>query len=153
MAEPTPNALSRQFTGLVNRKVSFTVTKPFAPLNVEQVYGVYTVFPSQTTLVVRADLALFGSLAGALVGLPDAEVKSRLKLSLGDDLLPDAMKEVFNVSSAVLTGDGRAHFNQMVTKAVYLSTEASKLMDTAIRRSCFTVDVEGYQGGRFAIFE
>lgn len=153
MAEPTPNALSKQFTGLVNRKVSFTVTKPFAPVNANLVYGIYTVFPTQATLVVIADLGLFGSLAGALVGLPDAEVKSRLKVGLGDDLLPDAMKEVFNVSSAVLTGEGRAHFNQMVTQPVYLSTDASKTMDTAIRRSCFTVDVEGYQGGRFAIFE
>ena len=153
MAEPTPNALSKQFTGLVNRKVSFIVTKPFGVVNGDQVYGVYTVFPSQATLVVRADLALFGSLAGALVGLPDAEVKTRLKIGLGDDLLPDAMKEVFNVSSPVLTGEGRAHFNQMVTKAVYLSTEAAKAMDTAIRRSCFNVEIEGYQGGRFAIFE
>jgi hypothetical protein len=153
MAEPTPVSLSRQFTGLVNRKVSFTVTKPFAPLNIEQVYGVYTVFPNQTTLVVRADLALFGSLAGALIGLPDDEIKSRLKVGLRDDLLGDAMKEVFNVSSAVLTCEGRAHFNQMATKPVYLSTEASKTLDTAGRRSCFTVEVEGYQGGRLAIFE
>lgn len=153
MAEPTPLLLSRQFTGLVNRKVSFAVTKPFTPANVDQVFGVYTVFPAKTTLVVRADLALFGSLAGALVGLPDAEVKTRLKGGLGDELLGDAMKEVFNVSSAVLTGDGRAHFNQMVTKSVYLSPEAAKTMDSAMRRSCFNVDLEGYQGGRFAIFE
>jgi hypothetical protein len=153
MAEPTPHSLARQFTGLVNRKVSFAVAKPFAAVTVNQVYGIYTVFPAQTTLVVKADLALFGSLAGALVGLPDAEVKSRLKAGLKDELLSDAMKEVFNVSSAVLTLDGRAHFNQMATELLYLSPEAVKTMNIAIRRSCFNVDVEGYQSGKFAIFE
>jgi hypothetical protein len=153
MAEPTPLLLSRQFTGLINRKVSFAVAKPFAALTVNQVYGIYTVFPAQTTLVVRADLALFGSFAGALVGLPDSEVKSRLKTGLRDELLGDAMKEVFNVSSAVLTLEGRAHFNQITTELLCLSPGASKTMDTAIRRSCFNVEVEGYQGGRIAIFE
>lgn len=153
MAEPAPALLSRQFTGLINRKVSFAVAKPFGALNVDQAYGIYTVFPAQTTLVVRADLALFGSFAGALVGLPDGEVKSRLKVGLRDDLLGDAMNEVFNVSSAVLTLEGRAHFNQMATELVYVSAAACKTMDVATRRSCFNVEVEGYQGGKFAIFE
>ena len=153
MAEPTPVALSRHFTALVNRQVAF---KPCAADKVSKAakaYGVYTVFPQRTALVVKADVALLGSFAGALVGLPDEEVVHRLKVNPLDELLCDPMKEVLNVASAAVSSDGRSVFNSIVFNPVYLSPEAETAVNSPMHRSYFNVEIQGYQGGSFCIFE
>src|SRR5579875_3431664 len=110
MAEPTAFALSRHFANLVNRDVAFAQSTAAAETKGIKVFGVYAVFPEQTALVVRADLALLGSFAGALIGLPDAEVRQRVKSPVIDELLRDPIHEVFNVASAVVCNGGRAVF-------------------------------------------
>jgi hypothetical protein len=153
MSEPTAYALSQHFTNLINRDVRFAPAKPLAETKIPQVYGIYTVFPAQSALVVKADMQVIGAFAGALVGLPDAEVTSRLQLAVSDELLGDAMKEVLNVASAVVTGEGRAVFDSMLTKLVYLTPAAEKAINTPLHRSYFNVQIDGYEGGRFSVFE
>jgi hypothetical protein len=124
MSEPTPYALSQLFTNLIGRKVTFAQTTVAAETKVKQVYGIYTLFPYETAIVVKSDLPLLGSLAGVLVGLPDAAVKEHLKVNPIEELLRDAIHEVLNITSAVITHQGRAIFVKMVTDPILLDGEA-----------------------------
>jgi hypothetical protein len=151
MSEPTPYALSKHFTNLIGRKVTFAQMTSALETKAKQVYGIYTVFPMRATLVVKADLALMGSFAGALVGLPDAEVKQHLATNPIEELLRDAIYEVFNVAAAVITTEGRATLTAMVTDQLLIRGAAEKALSTPLHRSYFNVAVEGYQGGRFNV--
>lgn len=153
MPEPTAYALSRHFSSLLNREVAFAQAMAAPETKGAKVYGVYVVFPAQTSLVVKADLALLGSFAGALIGLPDVEVKQRVQSLVIDELLRDPMHEVLNVASAVVSSVGRAVFKSMTMNPVHLNPDAQKVIDAPLHRSYFSVKLEGYQGGRFCVFE
>ena len=115
-------------------------------------YGIYRVLPGETAIVVKSDLPLLGSLAGVLVGLPDAAVKEHLAATPVEELLRDAIHEVLNITSAVITHEGRAVFVKMVADPILLDGEAGKVFKKPDHRSYFNVLVEGYQGGKFTIF-
>jgi len=151
MAEPSPFLLSKAFSQLTGRKVSF-VQAPVDPgSKVRQIFGIYTVKPHDVGIVVKADLLLMGSFAGALVGLPDAAVKEHLKASPLEELMRDAILEVFNIASATVTTEGRAVFDRMVTDPAYIDGPAQKAYKQPFRRNFFNVTIEGYQGGKFTI--
>lgn len=152
MAEPTPFALSKLFTQLIGRKVTFSQTTIAPETKIKQVYGIYNVLPHETATVVKADLPLLGSLAGVLVGLPDAAVKEHLAASPIEELLRDAIYEVLNIASTVVNIEGRAVFTKMVTDPVLIDGAAGKLFKKPDHRSYFNVLVDGYQGGKFTIF-
>src|SRR5271163_2620811 len=101
MAEPTAYALSKHLSELVGRKVAFAVTAAAAETKIKQIYGIYTVLPYETAVLIKTDLPLLGSLGGVLVGLPDSAVKEHLAASPMDELMRDAMHEVLNVTSTV----------------------------------------------------
>src|ERR1700730_16076772 len=98
MSEPTPFVLSKLFTELIGRKVTFTQTTAAAETKVKQMYGIYTVFPHETAIVIKSDLPLLGSLAGVLVGLPDSAVKEHLAATPGEEILGDWIHEVLNIN-------------------------------------------------------
>ena len=152
MAEPTPYVLSKLFTDLTGRKVTFTQTTAAAETKVKQMYGIYTVLPREAAIVVKSDLPLLGSLAGVLVGLPDAAVKEHLAATPVEELLRDAIHEVLNITSAVVSHEGRAVFVKMVTDPVLIDGAAGKVLKKPDHRSYFNVSVDGYQGGKFTIF-
>ena len=152
MSEPTPYALSKLFTDLIGRKVTFTQTTAAAETKVKQMYGIYRVLPSETAIVIKSDLPLLGSLAGVLVGLPDSAVKEHLAATPVEELLRYAMHEVLNITSAVITHEGRAVFVKMVADPILIDGEAGKVFKKPDHRSYFNVLVEGYQGGKFTIF-
>jgi hypothetical protein len=152
MSEPTPYALSKLFTELIGRKVTFTQTSAAAETKVKQMYGIYRLLPGETAIVVKSDLPLLGSLAGVLVGLPDAAVKEHLAATPVEELLRDAIHEVLNITSAVITHEGRAIFVKMVADPILIDGEAGKVFKKPDHRSYFNVSVEGYQGGKFTIF-
>jgi hypothetical protein len=152
MSEPTPFALSQLFTQLIGRKVTFAQTTAAAETKIKQMYGIYDVLPQATTIVVKADLPLMGSLAGALVGLPDSAIKERLGVSPIEELLRDAIHEVLNIASAVVCVEGRAVFSKMMTDPALIDGAAAKLFKRPDQRSYFNVLVDGYQGGKFTIF-
>jgi hypothetical protein len=152
MAEPSAFLLSKCFTQLISRKVTFAITSPAMDSKIKQVYGIYSVLPSEVAIVVSADLLLLGSIGGALVGLPDAAVKEHLRATPMDELLRDAISEVLNIAAAAVTTDGRAVFKKMVSDPAYIDGPAEKVFKSPFRRNYFAVSVEGYQGGRLAIF-
>jgi hypothetical protein len=152
MSQPAPFSLSKCFSQLTGRKVTF-VQAPAAPeTKVNQIYGIYTVLPGGTAVVVKADNRLLGSIAGALVGLPDPVVKEHLATTPMDELLRDAIYEVLNVAAAVVATEGRPVFVKMVTDPSYIEGAAAEALKKPAHKSHFSVAVDGYQGGRFSIF-
>jgi hypothetical protein len=152
MSEPTPYALSKLFTDLIGRKVTFTQTPAAAETKVKQMYGIYRVLPGETAIIIKSDLPLLGSLGGVLVGLPDSVVKEHLAATPVEELLRDAIHEVLNIASAVVTSSGRAIFVKMVADPILIDGEAVKVFKKPDHRSYFSVLVDGYQGGKFTIF-
>jgi hypothetical protein len=152
MSEPTPFALSHILTQLIGRKVTFAQTTVAPETKIKQMYGIYNVLPHETAIVVKADLPLLGSLGGVLVGLPDSAVKERLGASPIEEVLRDAIYEVLNIASTVVTTEGRAVFTKMVGDAALIDGAAGKLFKKPDHRSYFNVLVDGYQGGKFTIF-
>ncbi len=151
MAEPSPFLLSKAFSQLTGRKVSFVQAPVALDSKVRQIYGIYFVKPHDVAVVVKADLLLMGSIAGALVGLPDPAVKEHLKTNPIEELMRDAILEVFNIAAATVTTEGRAVFSRMVMDPAYIDGPAEKAFKQPFRRNHFNVSVEGYQGGRFTI--
>jgi hypothetical protein len=150
--QPTPFALSQLFSQLIGRRATFVQASIAADTKIEQIYGVYNVLPGNTAIVVKADLPLLGSFAGLLVGLPDAAVTERLGVKPIEELLRDAIYEVLNIASAVVTEEGRAVLGKMVYNPTYIDGDAGKVFNKPDHRSYFNVTVDGYRGGKFAIF-
>ncbi len=151
MPEPSPFLLSKAFSQLTGRKVAFVQAPAGLDSKVRQIYGIYSVKPHDVAIVVKADLLLMGSFAGALVGLPDPAVKEHLKTNPIEELMRDAILEVFNIAAATVTMEGRAVFSRMVTDPAYIDGPAEKTFKQPFRRNYFNVSVDGYQGGRFTI--
>jgi hypothetical protein len=151
MAEPSPFLLSKAFAQLTSRKVAFVIATALPESKLTQIYGIYNVTPHNVAIIVKADLALLGSFAGALVGLPDMAVKEHLKTNPIDELLRDAILEVFNIAAATVTTEGRAVFTKMVTDPAYIDGPAEKAFKQPFRRNYFNVTIDGYQGGKFTI--
>jgi hypothetical protein len=128
MAEPTPFALSQLFTQLIGRKVTFAQTTAAAETKIKQMYCIYDVHPQATSIIVKTDLPLLGSLAGVLVGLPDSAIKERLAVSPIEELLRDAINEVLNIASAVVCTEGRAVFSKMLADPTSIEGVAAKLL-------------------------
>jgi hypothetical protein len=151
MSEPSPYLLSKAFSQLIGRKVTFAQTTAAPDAKIKQIYGIYTVLPQEVAIVVKADLPLLGSIAGALVGLPDPAVKEHLRATPMEELLRDAISEVLNIAASTVTTEGRAVFIRLVTDPAYIDGAAGKVFKEPFHRSNFTVSVDGYQGGRFTI--
>jgi hypothetical protein len=152
MSEPTPFRLSRCFSELTGRKVTFVQATAALDTKIKQLYGIYTVHPFETAIVVKADLPLMGSFAGALVGLPDPAVKEHLRATPIEELLRDAIYEVLNIASAALANEGRPVFTKMVTDPNHIDGAAEQALKVPGHRSYFNVSIDGYQGGKFNVF-
>ncbi len=152
MSEPTPFGLSRLFSQLTGRKVTFSQAPAGPDTKIRQVYAIYHVLPDDIAVVVKTDLVLIGSLAGVLVGLPDAAVKDRIGILPLEELLRDAIHEVLNIASAAVSTEGRAIFTKMVMDPAYIDGAAEEVFKKPHHKSYFNVVVDGYQGGKFSIF-
>jgi hypothetical protein len=151
MSEPTPFDLSKRFSQLAGRKVTFAQAGALADTAAKQVYGIYTVLPADTPVIVKADLRLFASIAGALVGWPDPVVKEHLAIVPMEELLRDAIYEVFNVAAAGFAADGRVVFKDLIFNTTYIDGANGEVLKKPGHRSRFNVTMEGYLGGRMEI--
>jgi hypothetical protein len=150
MAEPKPLTIAQLFSDLTGRTVNFTqVLKP-PVTKAKQAYGTYLIKPADTKRIVQLDLPLLGSFGGSLLGIPSETVKERLMSPGSDEPLRDAMHEILNVASTIVSVENRAVFQSMFLDAVP-STILESLKNPAFR-SYFTVTVTGYEGGAFSIF-
>jgi hypothetical protein len=152
MSEPTPYLLSQHFSALIGRKVAFAQTTLSADGKVKQIYGIYNVLPHERPIVIKAELPLLGSMAGAMVGLPDSAVKAQLGKTPLEEVLRDAIHELLNTASAVVTSEGRAVFTKMVAETAFIDGAAGQMFKKPDSRIYFNVTVDGYTGGKFTIF-
>jgi hypothetical protein len=152
MSEPTGFAIGKLLSGLTGRKVTVAQAAPAVENKVKQMFGVYKIAHDNAPIVMQCDLALLASLAGIMVGLPDEAVRERLASSTPDELLRDAMHEVLNVSATVVSAEERAVFIKMMPNPAYIDGAAAAMLKKPGRRSYFDVQVDGYVGGRMAIF-
>lgn len=152
MAEPSAYSLSTLLSDLTGCKVSVTQASVPPPTKNKQMFGIYKLVNSDAPIIVQADLALLASMAGVLVGLPDTAVKERLVAPELDELLRDAVHELLNIVSTDVSIEGRAVFLRMTPDPAYVDGAAGLLLRKPGRRHYFTVQVDGYQGGRLAIF-
>lgn len=151
MSEATPFALSKLFTHLTGHQVS--VSQAVKPLErkATQLYGEYVVLPWERALVVEMDLSLLSALGGALLGLPSAVALQKAQEKPMDALVQDAIQEVLNVASAVLSKEGRVVFRKLVVDRIYLSTECTVLLTKASVRAFFQVAIDGRSEGFFSM--
>ncbi len=152
MAEPKPLTIAKLFTDLIGHNVNFTqVLKP--PMTkATQAYGIYLIKPMDATRIVQLDLPLLGSFGGALLGLPSDAVKERLASPTLDASMRDAIHEILNVASTIVSVDHRAIFQTMHLDAESLPEGTLASLKDPAFRSYFTVTVNGYEGGAFSIF-
>ena len=68
-----------------------------------------------------------------------------------EELMRDAIYEVFNIASAAIFTEGRAVFTKMVSDPTCIDGIAGKVLKKPDHRHYFNVLVDGYQGGRFTI--
>ncbi len=153
MSVPTSTSLSHQFTSLTGRSVMFTRTSAVPDAKAKQIYGIYTVFPGGKTIVVKVDAPLLGAFAGALVGLPDSEVRRHLTLNPMEELLRDAIYESLNIAASVVSGEGRAVFVGMSEVPATLGEIAVAILAKPEHKTVFDVKVTGYQGGSFTVLD
>lgn len=152
MAEPKPLTIAKLFTDLIGQNVNFAqVLKP-PVTQAKQAYGIYLVKPMDATRIVQVDLPLLGSFGGALLGLPSDTVKERLAAPVMDEPLRDAVHEVLNVASTIVSIDNRAIFQTMHFGAGSLPAGVADSLKNPAFRSYFNVTVGGYEGGAFSIF-
>ena len=150
MAAPTTQSLSNLFTQLMGRSVTFAQTNDSLS-KAPQIYGVYVTSPDEAATVVKADLQLLGSFAGALVGLPDAAVKEHLKATPIEEPLRDAIHEVLNVASAAIAINGRTILTGMETDPARIEGAPANVIKKPEHKQYFNVSINGYQGGKFGI--
>ena len=152
MSAPTAYSLSKMYTQLLGREIGFALKTQPQPSKVKPIFGVYTTQPGGDTLVVKADLPLMGSLAGAMVGLPAPAIAERLKEPKLDELLADAIHELFNVTSTPLSTESRVVFKTMHMERVLLSTAAEDTLKSPLYTASFDVTANGYPGGELQVF-
>lgn len=152
MAEPKPFTIAKLFTDLTGQNVNFTQILKAPLTKAAQAYGVYLIKPMDSIRVVQVDLPLLGSFGGALLGLPSQTVKESLAAPSLDEPLRDAIHEVLNVASTIVSIDDRAVFQTMHFGADSLPTGVADSLKNPAFRSYFTVTMSGYEGGAFSIF-
>lgn len=151
MSVPLQYALSHLLTNLIGRKVTFTPVTSSPETKAIQVYGIYMRLSNEAPLVVKADMPLLGSFAGALIGLSDSEVQRRLVGPALEEPFADAIYEVLNVTSSVIVSECRAVLSKMVTDPADIKGAAEAILVKPNHRANFNVTIEQYLGGRFAL--
>jgi hypothetical protein len=151
MTPATGYALSTMLTQLTGRDVGFALKLKPAPYKGQLIYGVYTTVPHHGTVVVKAELALLGSFAGALVMLPNDVITGRIKTLPLEELLRDAIHEVLNVTSTCFASGGRVVFQTMHFDENLLGEAAQAVFRKPGTVTHFDVTVKGYTGGQFAV--
>ncbi len=151
MPEVSAKGMTRLFSELVGRPVNFYEPSSSAPSPAKQIYAVYVVKPMDSIRVIHADAMLLASLAGALIGLPYEGVRERMEDARVDEGLADALREVMNIASRVVSIEHRAVFKAVYEDPRMLPSEALGVLRDPLYTSHFEVRVDGYQGGRLSL--
>jgi hypothetical protein len=139
------------YSQLLGREIGFSLRPAGTVSKAKPIFGVYKTVPVDDTIVVRADLPLFGTLAGVFVGLPAPSVAERLKTGQLDEVLSDGIHELFNITSTPLSTESRVVFKTMHLESACLSESATKVLAKPIVTTSFDVTIGGTPGGLFQV--
>ena len=151
MAEPNSGCMATLFTDLIGRHVNFSEQLDAVPPTGQQLYCAYQIKPMDTYRVIKADLLLLSSFAGALIGLSPDVIKLTLAETKLDETLRDALHEVMNIASRIVTLEHRGVFKGMYGDPSELPVDARKTLRDPYHSSYFRVTVDGYEGGGFSL--
>lgn len=153
MANSTPYDLSQLFSNLIDRRVSVVEASEREATKCRKSYASYDVVGRSEKILLQIDFDLLGSLGGALTGMPDAIVKQNLKAIPFDETLRDAMHEILNIVSAVITTEARAILKMMeLDENKGRALVQSFAQTTPHFRSRFQTTIPNYSGGQLEIF-
>lgn len=125
--ETTPFSVGKLLSDLVDRPVQMARadTPSFSS---KVLFATYVVKPDCNIAVVKIDFAMLALLAGVMIGIPAKQVESQVAKGTMDDDLADSSRELMNVLSSVVVGEGRAIFRRIVLKEVDLLADERKLL-------------------------
>lgn len=153
MANSTPFELSQLYSNLIDRRVSVVDASDRNATANRKSYASYDVVDRGTKIVLQIDFDLLGSLGGALAGMPDSIIRQNLKSETVNETLRDAMHEILNISSAVITTEGRA-----VLRAMELDEAKGRVLVKNFKQSVayaanrYEATIPNYTGGQLDIF-
>lgn len=151
MAEPSPSSMATLFSDLLGRPVNFS-GQLNPPLTVApQIYCVYLIKPMDNYRVIKADLSLLSSFAGALIGLSPEIIKERVEDAAPDETLKDALGEVMNIASRIVTTEHRGVFTGMYGDPGQMPQGARSTLRDPCFSSHYKVTIDGYEGGAFSL--
>ena len=151
MPEPSSSAMATLFSDLIGHHVNFSERIDAMPEHGEQIYCAYLIKPMESFRVIKADLSLLSSFAGALIGLSPATIKERVADPKPDESLRDALHEVMNIASRIVSVDHRAVFEGMYGDPSKLPPAARITLLDPCNSSHFKVIIEGFEGGGFSL--
>ena len=153
MKELTAFSLSQFFTALAGSPVSFSLAVNAPDPKVPCMYGVYSVLPENSPLVLRIGLKSLAVLGGALLGLPTESAIERVLATPLDEPLRDAMHEVLNIASTAIGGEARVVFKRMFLDRTSVPPEATTVMSKPSLRSSFRLAVGGVEAEMVTLFQ
>lgn len=151
MAEPSATVMARLFSDLVGRHVNFKERLNATPSTEKQIYCVYVVKPMDSIHIIQADASLLATFGGALIGLSAEAIKERMADASPDEALRDALREVMNIASRVVSLEYRAIFKGLHSDASALPADARSTLRDPCYSSHFDVTIEGYSGGALSL--
>lgn len=152
MTDSTPYALSQLFSNLIDRRVSVMEASIHEATKCRKSYASYDVVGRKENIFLQIDFDLLGSLGGALAGMPDSIIRQNLKAIPFDETLRDAMHEILNIVSAVITTEGRAILKMMeLDENKGRSFAQSFAQTTPHFTSRFQVAIPNYSGGQIEV--
>ncbi len=151
MAETSSIAMSKLFSDLTGQHVTFSEQQYPISTTAKQIYCVYLIKPMDSTRVIKADVPLLTSFAGALIGLPLESIKERVADSRPNEALRDSLYEVMNIASRIVSVEHRAVFNGMYPSSIGLPPDALKTLRDPCSASYFNVTIDSYEGGALSL--
>lgn len=152
MPEASSNVMGKLFTNLIGHQVTFYEQQAPIISAAKQIYCTYLIKPLDSTRVLRADQSLLTSFAGALIGLPLESIKERVADSNPNEALRDALYEVMNIASRIVSIEHRAVFKSIYPDSISLPVAARKTLRTPCYSSYFQVKIDSYEGGVLSLF-
>ncbi len=152
MPEASSSAMGKLFTDLIGHRVTFSEQQDPIISSARQIYCTYLIKPMDSTRVLKADQSLLTSFAGALIGLPLESIKERVAESKPNEALRDALHEVMNIASRIVSIEHRAVFKSMYPDSMSLPVDARKTLRAPCYSSYFNVKIDSYEGGAFSLF-
>jgi hypothetical protein len=151
MAEPSSSSMAALFSDLIGRPVKFFEQLHALSTDAPQIYCVYLIKPMDNYRVIKADLSLLSSFAGALIGLSPELIKERVEDTAPDETLKDALGEVMNIASRIVTIEHRGVFKGMHGDPGQMPPGARSTLRDPCYSSHYKVTIDGYEGGAFSL--